>query len=135
MGYKMKSSIPDMLGINEKHSTPDTPVFEKDLGSNIWGYAQSNRSITINKNLNEKQKEQAVEHEKKHVVQMRSGKAWYDSNNVHHKPEKDKPIQVYKRVGNKMIVKGKAMEIGSPDNPVEKEVYDQTGVYATKIKK
>ena len=66
---------------------------------------------------------------------MRSGKAWYDSNNVYHKPEKDEPIQVYKRVGNKMIVKGKAMEIGSPDNPVEKEVYDQTGVYATKIKK
>ena len=34
----MKSSIPDMLGMNEEHSTPDVPVFEKDLGK-AWGYA------------------------------------------------------------------------------------------------
>ena len=32
MGYKMKNSIPGLLGINKKHSTPDTPVFEKNLG-------------------------------------------------------------------------------------------------------
>ena len=51
MGYKMKSSIPGLLGVNEKHSTPDVPVFEKDLGES-WGHADMDRTITINKNLN-----------------------------------------------------------------------------------
>ena len=130
----MKNSISGLLGINEKHSTPDTPVFEKKMG-NTWGVADMDRTITINKDLNEKQKDHAVEHEKEHILQMRSGKSWFDGNNVYHKPEKDSPIQAYKRVGSKMIVKGNAMEIGDPKNPVEKEVYDKTGVYATKIKK
>jgi hypothetical protein len=134
MGYKMKNSIPGLLGINEKHSTPDTPVFEKDLGQS-WGHAEMDRTITVNKNLNEKQKKDAVEHEKQHILQMRSGRSWYDNNNIYHKPKKDEPIQVYKRVGNKMIVKGHAMDVGDPSNPVEKEVYSITKKFATKIKK
>jgi len=81
MGYKMKTSIPAMLGMNEKYSTPDVPVFEKNLGK-AWGYADLDRTVTINKNLNDKQKEQAVRHEKLHVLQMRQGKTWYDSKNV-----------------------------------------------------
>ena len=55
----MKSSIPDMLGMNEEHSTPDVPVFEKDLGK-AWGYANLDRTVTINKNFNDKQKKIAV---------------------------------------------------------------------------
>jgi hypothetical protein len=133
MGYKMKNSIPGLLGINEKHSTPDTPVFEKNLGES-WGYADIDRTITINKNLNEKQKADAVEHEKEHINQMRSGRSWYDQNNVYFKPNKNEPVQVYKRVGDKMIVKGNAMDVGHPDNPIEKEVYNKTKVYPTKIK-
>jgi hypothetical protein len=133
MGYKMKNSIPGLLGINEKHSTPDTPVFEKDLGG-AWGFAEMDRTITINKKLNEQQKADAVEHEKEHVNQMRSGRSWYDQNNVYFKPNKDEPVQVYKRVGDKMIVKGNAMDVGHPDNPIEKEVYNKTKVYPTKIK-
>jgi hypothetical protein len=134
MGYKMKNSIPGLLGINEKHSTPDTPVFEKDLGES-WGHADMDRTITINKNLNEKQKADAVEHEKLHVLQMRSGRSWFDGNNIYHKPKKDEPIQAYKRVGDNMIVKGNAMKVGDPENPVEKEVYSITKKFATKIKK
>lgn len=130
----MKKNISGLLGLNEEHSTPDTPVFEKDLG-NTWGYAEMDRTITINSKLNKKQKADAVEHEKEHILQMRSGRSWYDNNNVYFKPKKDEPIQVYKRIGDKMIVKGNAMDIGDPKNPVEKEVYEKTGVYATKIKK
>ena len=35
-----------------------------------------------------------------HVMQMRRGEAWYDNNNVYHKPNLSEPIQVYKRVIN-----------------------------------
>ena len=133
MGYKMKSSIPGLLGINEEHSTPDTPVFEKKLGSS-WGHAEMDRTITINKDLNDKQKADVVEHEKEHIIQMRSGRSWYDNNNVYFKPKKDEPVQVFKRVGDGMIIKGKKMKYGDPNNPIEKEVYDKTKVYPTKIK-
>ena len=130
----MKSSIPDMLGMNEEHSTPDVPVFEKDLGK-AWGYANLDRTVTINSKLNEDQKEEAVKHEKLHVMQMRKGEAWFDSNNVYHKPTKGSPILKYKRIGDKMLVGGKAMHVGDPKNPIEKEVYEQTGEYPTPIKK
>lgn len=65
---------------------------------------------------------------------MRSGRSWYDNNNVYFKPKKDEPIQVFKRVGDGMIIKGKKMKYGDPNNPIEKEVYDKTKVYPTKIK-
>lgn len=129
----MKNSIPGLLGINEKHSTPDIPVFEKDLGDS-WGHAEIDRTVTINKNLNPKQKAAAAEHEKLHIMQMRQGKTWYDSKNVYFKPEKDEPIQVYKRVGDGMIIKGQKVEYGDTKNPIEKEVYNKTKVYPTKIK-
>ena len=128
----MKTDIPGLLGINEKHSTPDTPVFEKNLGGS-WGYADMDRTITINSKLNEKQKEEAVKHEKLHVLQMRKGEAWFDENNVYHHPKKDEPIQVYPRVGGGMLVKGKVMKLGDPNNPIEKPIYDKTKFFATKI--
>jgi hypothetical protein len=34
-----------------------------------------------------------------------------------------------------MIVKGNAMDVGNPKNPVEKEVYSITKKFATKINK
>ena len=34
-----------------------------------------------------------------------------------------------------MIVKGNAMNVGDPKNPVEKEVYSITKKFATKLKK
>ena len=129
----MKSSISGLLGINEEHSTPDIPVFEKNL-KGTWGYAELDRTVTINSKLNKKQKADAAEHEKLHVLQMRQGKTWYDSNNVCFKPEKNEPIQVYKRVADGMIIKGQKIKYGDPDNPIEKEVYNKTKVYPTKIK-
>tara|TARA_R100001509_G_scaffold12275_2_gene6338 strand:+ start:250 stop:651 length:402 start_codon:yes stop_codon:yes gene_type:complete len=132
MGYKMRSSISGLLGINEKFSTPDVPVFEKNL-SDSWGYADMDRTITINSKLNEKQKADAVEHEREHVLQMRKGEAWYDQNNIYHKPKNNEAIQVYKRVGEGMIVKGMKMELGDPNNPIEKPVYEKTKTYPTKL--
>ena len=128
----MKTDIPGLLGINEKLSTPDVPVFEKNLG-NSWGYADMDRTVTINSKLNEDQKKEAVKHEKLHVLQMRTGEAWFDNNNVYHHQKKDEPIQVYPRVGNGMIVKGKVMKLGDPNNPIEKPVYSKTGYKPTKL--
>ena len=34
-----------------------------------------------------------------------------------------------------MLVGGKPMHVGDPKNPIEKEVYAQTGEYPTPIKK
>ena len=101
----MKTNISGLLGLNEEHSTIDTPVFEKNLGSETWGWADMDRTITINKKLNDQQKADAVEHENEHVLQMRSGEAWFDGNNVYHHPDKSEPIQTYARVGDGMIVK------------------------------
>tara|TARA_Y100001938_G_scaffold137968_1_gene202847 strand:- start:337 stop:741 length:405 start_codon:yes stop_codon:yes gene_type:complete len=134
MSFKMNSDIHGLLGLNKKHSTPDTPVFEKNLGQS-WGYAEMDRTVTINKKLSNKQKDEAVKHEKLHVLQMRQGKTWYDTNNVYYKPKKNQPIEVYKRVGNGMIIKGKKVDFGDPkNNPIEKEVYNKTKYYPKKIK-
>jgi hypothetical protein len=132
MGYKMKTNIPGLLGMNEEHSTLDIPVFEKNLGK-AWGYADMDRTVTINSKLNEDQKEEAVKHEKLHVMQMKKGEAWFDSNNVYHQPKKDEPVQVYPRVGNGMIVKGEVISIGDPENPIEKPIYNKTNYFPTKL--
>ena len=128
----MKTDIPELLGINEELSTPDIPVFEKNLGG-AWGYTNMDRTIHINKKLNDQQKEKAVEHEKLHVMQMRSGEAWFDNNNVYHQPDKSKPIQTYTRVGNGILVKGEIIPNGHPENPIEKPVYKKTGFKPTKL--
>ena len=128
----MKTDIPGLLGINEELSTPDIPVFEKNLGG-AWGYTNMDRTIHINKKLNDQQKEKAVEHEKLHVMQMRSGEAWFDSNNVYHQPDKSKPIQTYLRIGNGILVKGKVIPNGHSENPIEKPVYKKTGFKPTKL--
>jgi hypothetical protein len=132
MGYTMKTNIPGLLGINEELSTPDVPVFEKNLGK-AWGYAKMDRTIDINSKLNDKQKKDAHEHELLHVMQMRSGEAWYDNNNVYHHPDKSKPIQVYQRIGGGMLVNGKIIKVGDPNNPIEKPIYNKTGKHAAKI--
>jgi len=132
MGYKMKTNISEMLGLNEELSTPDVPVFEENLGGS-WGYANMDRTIHINNKLNNYQKKKAVEHEKEHIMQMRKGEAWFDSNNVYHQPDKSKPIQTYKRVGSGILVKGRVIPNGHKQSPIEKPVYNTTGFKPTKL--
>jgi hypothetical protein len=57
MGYKMNSTIPDLLGINEELSTYDVPVFEKNMPEKVWGTANMDKTIHINKDLNKKDKD------------------------------------------------------------------------------
>ena len=62
MGYKMKTNIHSLLGINKELSTYDTPVFEKNLGD-AWGVANNDRTIFVNSKLSKKNKKYAAEHE------------------------------------------------------------------------
>ena len=108
MGYTMKTNIPGLLGLNEEHSTLDTPVFEKNLSSKTWGYADMDRT-------------------------MRRGEAWFDSNNVYHQPDKSKPINKYARIGDGMLVKNTIIPVGHAASPVEKDVYNKTKKHPVKL--
>jgi Zn-dependent peptidase ImmA (M78 family) len=121
MGYKMKSNIPKLLGINPELSTYDVPVFEKDLPKNLWGAALIDRTIHINKNISNDKKKHAVEHEMMHVMQFRSGQVNYDKKNIYYRATPFEPIQTY--------VRSKLKE-GSASLPWEKAIYDKTGKYA-----
>ena len=50
----MKTSIPELLGINPELSTYDVPVFEKNFKDGHWGSANMDRTIYINKNISKK---------------------------------------------------------------------------------
>ena len=119
MGYKMKTDIPGLLGINEKHSTPDTPVFEKNLGS-AWGVANNDRTIFVNSKLSKKNKKHAAEHEHLHVMQMRMGLVNYDNKNIYFRNTLFEPLKKYAR---------KNIQAGKTTLPWEKQVYDITKKY------
>ena len=119
--YKMKNDIHGLLGINKELSTYDVPVFEKNLKDGLWGAANNDRTIHINKKLNKKQKQQAVEHEMEHIKQFRNGTVRYDSKNIYYKPNLSSPMQV--------IPREKIIE-GNHGLPWEKSIYKKTKTYA-----
>ena len=93
----MKTNLPELLGINPELSTYDIPVFEKKLPEGQWGAANMDRTIHINKNLSQKNKKAAVEHEMEHVKQFRSGEATYDNNNIYYRKTPFSPIKKISR--------------------------------------
>lgn len=121
MAFKMKTTIPELLGINAELSTYDVPVFEKDMPDNIWGAANIDRTIHINDDLTEKQKKDAVEHETEHIKQFRNGTVSYDTKNIYYKPTKGSPMQ---------IIPQKSIKLGGHGLPWEKAVYMKTKTYA-----
>ena len=121
MAFKTKTSIPELLGINAELSTYDVPVFEKDMPDNIWGAANIDRTIHINKDLTKKQKKDAVEHEKEHIKQFRNGTVSYDNKNIYYKPTKG---------GRMQIIPQKSIRLGAHGLPWEKAIYMKTKTYA-----
>ena len=119
--YKMKNDIHGLLGINKELSTYDVPVFEKNLDDGVWGAANNDRTIHINKKLNKKQKADAVEHEREHIKQFRNGSVRYDSKNIYYKPKLNSPIQI--------IPRGSIKE-GAHNLPWEASIYKKTKTYA-----
>ena len=120
MAYKMKNNVPSLFGINEELSTYSVPVFEVSMPNNLWGAANIDRTIHINKKLNKKQKQNAVEHEMEHIKQFRNGTVSYDIKNIYYKPKPGVQMQVIPR--NKIIE-------GHTGLPWEKSIYKKTKVY------
>jgi hypothetical protein len=122
MAYKMKSSVPKLLGINEKLSTATVPVFEvSKLPKSIWGIANMDKTIYINKNLTKKQKKDAVEHEMEHIKQFKNGSARYDNKNVYWKPTPTSKTQIFSR---------SSIKPGAYNLPWESVIYKKTKTYA-----
>tara|TARA_Y100001937_G_scaffold48392_1_gene67537 strand:+ start:1367 stop:1756 length:390 start_codon:yes stop_codon:yes gene_type:complete len=126
MGYKMKTSISKLLGINAELSTYDVPVFEKNLPKKILGTANIDRTIYVDKRLSEKDKKDVVEHEKMHINQFRSGEVSYDSKNIYYRKTPFSPIQKILR---------DSIQEGAHNLPWEASIYKKTGVFPDKIKK
>jgi|TARA_B100001741_G_scaffold136848_2_gene112702 hypothetical protein len=122
MGYKMKTSIPKLLGINSELSTYDVPVFEKELPKGQWGAANMDRTIHINKNISQKDKKAAVEHEMEHIKQFRSGEATYDNNSIYYRKTPFSPIKKISR---------DSIKEGAHNLPWEASIYKKTKKYAT----
>ena len=121
MAFKMRSNVPKLLGINAELSTYSVPVFEKDLPDGIWGTANIDRTIYIDKDLNPKQKRDAVEHESMHIMQFKNNTVRYDNKNVYYKPNQISPIQIFPLSTTRP---------GDHKLPWEKSIYDKTKTYA-----
>ena len=121
MGYKMKTSIPELLGINPELSTYDVPVFEKDLNDKIWGAANMDRTIHINEDLSPTQKKHAVEHEMEHIKQFKRGEVAYDNSNIYYRKTPFSPIQKISR---------NSVKAGAHNLPWEASIYKKTKKYA-----
>lgn len=98
-----------------KISIDNTPIYEINEEEGVLGRANKNGSITLNKNLNQTDREDVIRHEKVHLDQMRRGDLDYDDEFVYWKGKK------YLR---------SKMEEGSPALLWEKEAYK-----ANKLKK
>lgn len=99
MAFKMKMG---------KLSMDNTPIYEIDEEEGVMGRANSNGSITLNKNLSPEVKEDVIRHENVHLDQMERGDLDYDDEYVYWKGKK------YPR---------STMDEGNKNLPWEKEAY------------
>lgn len=88
--------------------TLNQPIYENDMPKGVFGMANSNGTIIVDKNLNPKEKEQTISHEMVHVDQIKRGDLDYDKANVYWKGK------TYSR---------SKMNEGDNDLPWEKEAY------------
>jgi hypothetical protein len=102
MSFRLKD-FSDLVGIDKETSTYGTPVFVKDLGGDIMGEANNDGTIFIDKSVKGEQKQEVVEHEKKHLDQMGQNRLSYDNNTVTWKKDTRTPARVYKREGGRLI--------------------------------
>ena len=103
MGFRLKE-FTDLIGIDKSSSSYGIPVFKKDLGGSIAGEANNDGTIFIDKKLKGAAKEEAVAHEKVHLIdQMKQGRLHYDDNFVTWKKDTKSPARVYKRLNGQLI--------------------------------
>ncbi len=83
-------SLSELFGFNEKHSIQGSVVIEKKMPKNVWAQIDINGKIDLNKNLNKQQKKEAINHERQHLKQIRTGVLHFDMNNYYYKPKPNK---------------------------------------------
>jgi len=114
MAFKLKD-FSDMIGVDKETSTYDTPVFKKDLkDGGVLAEANNDGTIFIDKSLKGKEKQEAIDHEKVHMDQMKQGRLQYDNNTVTWKKDTRSPARVYSRA---------TMKEGAHNLPWEAEAY------------
>ena len=89
MAFKMKD-ISELFNFNKEHSIQGSTVVEKKMPKNVWAQIDVNGKIDLNKNLNKKQKKEAVHHERQHLKQIRTGVLHFDMNNYYYRPKPNK---------------------------------------------
>ena len=99
MGFKLD---------NPPYIVDNTPIYRVDMEDGVMGKANNNGSININMNLDPKEVDDVVSHEKVHLDQMKRGDLNYDNENVYWKGKK------YSRAD---------MEEGAKNLPWEAEAY------------
>jgi hypothetical protein len=114
MRFDKESGDPDL-------SVPGTPVIRKDLEPGVLGEANMDGTIYVSKKLdpNSLRMRQTINHEMRHVTDMRIGKTKYTDDYVMYNGEKF-PRET--RNGKDMIlVWGKWKEAGDPGFPWEND--------------
>tara|TARA_R100000152_G_C6540925_1_gene19110 strand:- start:16 stop:429 length:414 start_codon:yes stop_codon:yes gene_type:complete len=115
MGFKLGKEKRGFKG-------PDnTPIFRKKLEPGVKAEANNDGSINVDPSvkLNSEEGKRILRHEKKHLDDMKSGKAAYGDNWV---SWKDK-IYLRREVDGKKVIDGPNGRLpeGHPDHPWEKE--------------
>ena len=75
MGFKLRNTIGNLLGINEDLSSYTHPVFEKNLEDGVIAEANRDGTTFVDKDASEQKKKHAIAHENVHHEQMRRGEA------------------------------------------------------------
>lgn len=78
----------------------NTPIYNMDLEQGVLGVADKNGSILINKDIEPSKQKEVINHEKVHLLQMKSGDLDYDEKAVYWKGKR------YPRTGPKAFDEG-----------------------------
>ena len=110
MGFKLGSEG------RKIRNSKNTPIFRKKLGKGILGEANMDGSIYIDKSVPKGSalEKRVINHEGKHLDDMRSGKLSYGDDYVRHNGK------TYPRKDGKIKYNGKWSEEGSMSFPWEK---------------
>jgi len=98
-----------MKGAPYCNCTLNTPIYHRDIDGGALGMANDNGTIIVNPDIDPKQEEGVIKHEKVHLDQMERGDLSYSDDSVIWKGKK------YLR---------KTMDEGNKNLPWEKEAYN-----------
>jgi len=98
-------------------SSDNVTIYKKNLKGDTHGQANMDGTIDIDKSIdpNSSYGKKVIRHEKKHIEQIKSGKASYTDNTVTWNGKK------YKREDGYIYGPNGKLEEGHPDHPWEKE--------------